>query len=258
MTQTASKAVNYIHFLHTTQLSHSRQRPSNPHLEYSQLLQWYSQCRDIRRNPLPYSVVKDDAIVDLLAHRETPAIQSDVTQQLFITPALTDDGTSSTNPFNPAVIQHAILFITTNPLPTRTPPRPRLPILPPTSIRRDSRPPPRLFSTNYLMSAPFPKLYSQSWTKKIPHTGNASRKIPNTMCGLVGTFLISAKMFLIPCVLCAISGTISNMFLIPNNIRNNLCVPDIMWNHVTMFLIWRCLFSYYDNLLLISSIVLYL
>ena len=45
---------------------------------------------------------------------------------------------------------------------------------------------------------------------------------------LVGTFLISAKMFLIPCVLWAISGTISNMFLIPNNIRNNLSVPDIM------------------------------
>ena len=53
-------------------------------------------------------------------------------------------------------------------------------------------------------------------------TGNASRNIPNTMCGLVGTFLISAKMFLIPCVLWAISETISNMFLIPNNIRNTL------------------------------------
>ena len=39
---------------------------------------------------------------------------------------------------------------------------------------------------------------------------------------LVGTFLISAKMFLLPCVLWAISGTISNMFLIPNNIRNTL------------------------------------
>jgi hypothetical protein len=95
-------------------------------------------------------------------------------------------------------------------------------------------------------------------TTLIDVTGNASRNIPNTMCGLVGTFLISAKMFLIPCVLWAISGTISNMFLIPNNIRNNLCVPDIMWNHFTMFLIWRCLFSYYDNLLFISSSVLYL
>ena len=30
-------------------------------------------------------------------------------------------------------------------------------------------------------------------------TENGSRNIPNTMCGLVGTFLISAKMFLIPC-----------------------------------------------------------
>jgi hypothetical protein len=82
-------------------------------------------------------------------------------------------------------------------------------------------------------------------------TGNASRNIPNTMCDLVGTFLISAKMFLIPCVLSAISGTISNIFLIPNNIRNNLSVPDIMRNHFTMFLIWRCLFSLYDNLLVI-------
>ncbi len=75
------------------------------------------------------------------------------------------------------------------------------------------------------------------------------------MCGLVGTFLISAEMFLIPCVLWAISGTISNIFLIPNNIRNNSSVPDIMRNHFTIFLIWRCLFSYYDNLLLISSSV---
>jgi hypothetical protein len=53
-------------------------------------------------------------------------------------------------------------------------------------------------------------------------TGNASRNIPNTMCGLVGTFLISAKMFLIPCVLWAISGTISNMFLIPNYVNDIL------------------------------------
>ncbi len=83
----------------------------------------------------------------------------------------------------------------------------------------------------------------------IVHTENASRNIPNTVCGLVGTFLISAKMFLIPCVLWAISGIISGI-LRP--------VPDIMWNHFTMFLIWRCLFSYYDNLLLISSSVLYL
>ena len=82
-------------------------------------------------------------------------------------------------------------------------------------------------------------------------TENGSRNNPNTMCGLVGTFLISAEMFLIPCVLWAISGTISNMFLIPNNIRNNLSVPDIMRNYFTMFLIWRCLFSLYDNLLVI-------
>ena len=55
-----------------------------------QLLQWYSQRRDICRNPLPYSIVKD-AVMDLLANRETPASQTDTTQ-LLITPALTDDG----------------------------------------------------------------------------------------------------------------------------------------------------------------------
>ena len=93
--------------------------------------------------------------------------------------------------------------------------------------------------------------YLKQALPKVHPTGNASRNIPNTMCGLVGTFLISTKMFLIPCVLWAISGTISNIFLIPNNIRNNLFVPDIMWNHFTMFLIWRCLFSLYDNLLVI-------
>ena len=49
----------------------------------------------------------------------------------------------------------------------------------------------------------------------------------------VGTFLISAKIFLKPCVLWTISGTFSNIFLILNNIRNNLCVPDIMRNHFT-------------------------
>ncbi len=33
------------------------------------------------------------------------------------------------------------------------------------------------------------------------------------------------------------------MFLIPNNIRNNLSVPDIIRNHFTMFLIWRLVVS---------------
>jgi hypothetical protein len=50
-------------------------------------------------------------------------------------------------------------------------------------------------------------------------TENGSRNIPNTMCVIVGTFLISAKMFLIPRVLWAISGTFSNMFLIPKWFR---------------------------------------
>ena len=64
-------------------------------------------------------------------------------------------------------------------------------------------------------------------------TENGSRNIPNTVCGLVGTFLISAKMFLLPCVLWAISsGTISNMFLIPNNIRNTL---SCSWYYVESF-----------------------
>ena len=80
-------------------------------------------------------------------------------------------------------------------------------------------------------------VHSEAWEK--------AYMVPEAQRTLVGTFLISAKMFLIPCVLWAISGTISNMFLIPNNIRNNLCVPDIMWNHFTMFLIWRCLLSFF-------------
>ena len=68
----------------------------------------------------------------------------------------------------------------------------------------------------------------------LAHTENGSRNIPNTVCGLVGTFLISAKMFLLllPCVLWVISGTISNMFLIPNNIRNTL---SCSWYFVESF-----------------------
>ncbi len=46
----------------------------------------------------------------------------------------------------------------------------------------------------------------------------------------VGTFLITAKMFLMPCVLWTISGTFSNIFLIPNNIRRTrlvtLCIKQ--------------------------------
>ena len=103
-----------------------------------QLLQWYSQRRDIRRNPLPYSVVKD-AVMDLLANRETTVTRTDASQ-LLITPALTDAGTI-TDPQAPAVIQHAVQSPTA---PTQTQPssRPRtalLPIPPPASIRRDSR-----------------------------------------------------------------------------------------------------------------------
>ncbi len=56
-----------------------------------QLLQWYFQRRDIRRNLLPYSVVKD-AVMDLHAHRETPVTRIGATQ-LLSTPALTEAGT---------------------------------------------------------------------------------------------------------------------------------------------------------------------
>ncbi len=37
-----------------------------------QLLQWYSKRRDIRHNPLPYSIVHN-AVMDLLSNKETPA-----------------------------------------------------------------------------------------------------------------------------------------------------------------------------------------
>ncbi len=50
-----------------------------------QLLQWYARRREITRNPLPYSIVKD-AVMDLLASRDTAVIMSDNTQ-LLITPA---------------------------------------------------------------------------------------------------------------------------------------------------------------------------
>jgi hypothetical protein len=65
-----------------------------------QLLQCYSQRRDIRRNPLPYSIVHN-AIMDLLANRETPAARID-TPQLLITPAVDHDG-EPTTPITPAV-----------------------------------------------------------------------------------------------------------------------------------------------------------
>jgi hypothetical protein len=69
-----------------------------------QLLQWYSKRRDIRHNPLPYSIVHN-AVMDLLSNRETPAAAKD-TPQLLITPAIDEDGAEAT-PTTPAVIQHA-------------------------------------------------------------------------------------------------------------------------------------------------------
>jgi hypothetical protein len=96
-----------------------------------QLLQWYARRRDIRRNPLPYATVKD-AVMDLLANRETP-VQLDTNTQLLITPALDTNG-SPLNPPTPAVIQHATT------LPIIQPSTPRtalLPIPPPQALRRN-------------------------------------------------------------------------------------------------------------------------
>ena len=103
-----------------------------------QLLQWYSQRRDIRRNPLPYSVVHN-AVMDLLSNRETPAEKAD-SSQILITPALTDQG-DLTIPSAPAIVQHVLPSPPLAP-PTRTNSRPRtalLPIPPPAAIRRDDR-----------------------------------------------------------------------------------------------------------------------
>ena len=99
-----------------------------------QLLQWYSKRRDIRRNPTPYSFVRD-AVMDLLANRETRAT-NDHNSSILITPATTEDGTAI-DPPAPAIIQHA--EIDTNP--PAIPPRPRqaaLHIPPPENLRRNT------------------------------------------------------------------------------------------------------------------------
>jgi hypothetical protein len=104
-----------------------------------QLLQWYSQRRDIHRSPLPYSVVHG-AVMDLLSNRETPAERNDASQPTPHHPELTDLG-AATNPPVPAIVQHAIPLTPVAP-PTKTTARPRtamLPIPPPAAIRRDSR-----------------------------------------------------------------------------------------------------------------------
>ena len=103
-----------------------------------QLLQWYSQRRDIRRSPLPYSVVHG-VVMDLLSNCEKPAERNDASQ-LIITPALTDPGAYTTSPV-PAVVQHAIP-LTPVTQPAKTMPRPRTAMLlipPPAAIRPDSR-----------------------------------------------------------------------------------------------------------------------
>ena len=101
-----------------------------------QLLQWYSQRRNIRRNPLPYSVVKD-AVMDLLAHNEIPVTRTGATQ-LLITQSLTEAGTHIDSTTS-AVIQHAIPY-TAEPVSTKSSPRPRTALIPsPASIRQDKR-----------------------------------------------------------------------------------------------------------------------
>ena len=70
-----------------------------------QLLQWYSRRRDIRHNPLPYSEVQN-AVMDLLANRETPVLRADGSQ-LLITRAFGPDNVEFAPP-TPAVIQHAV------------------------------------------------------------------------------------------------------------------------------------------------------
>ena len=106
-----------------------------------QLLQWYYQRRDIRRNLLLYSIVHN-AVMDLLANRETPATRLD-TPQLLITPALDADGNSATS-LTPAVVQHAV------------------PIHAPTHAERGQKPP----SSSHTTSAPSPRHSAPSWTAK--------------------------------------------------------------------------------------------
>jgi hypothetical protein len=130
-----------------------------------QLLQWYSQSRDIRRNPLPYSIVTD-AVMELLANRKTPASQNDMTQ-LLVTPALMNDG-QLVNPPTPAVIQHVTQPPTalkqTNPLS-----KPRTALLPiphqPASAQ-PAEPAPRHSSTNHTTSVQYQQQYARLWTKK--------------------------------------------------------------------------------------------
>jgi hypothetical protein len=129
-----------------------------------QLLQGYSQRRDIRRNPLPYSIVHN-SIMDLLSNRETPAAKLD-TPQLLITPAVDHDGDTLIL-ITPAVVQHAV------PIPVPAPP----PIararalhycpyhqLPASDARAERGPQPT--STSPTISALSPRLSAPLGTKK--------------------------------------------------------------------------------------------
>ena len=89
-----------------------------------QLLHRYHRRRDITRNPLPYSIVKD-TVMDLMANRDTTIAISDKTQ-LLITPA-TEDNDTTAQPLSPAVIQHATSVTST---PTRVPTRTRTALIP--------------------------------------------------------------------------------------------------------------------------------
>ena len=119
------------------QLSHSGKWPPSPDLGHP-TLQWKSKRRDIRRHPLPYSIVHN-AVMDLLSNRETPAAQKD-TPQVMITPAIDKDGAVATPP-SPAVIQHAVP-LPVAPYPAGKTPRPRTALIPvpsTASLRRDGR-----------------------------------------------------------------------------------------------------------------------
>ena len=170
-----------------------------------QLLQWYSQRRDIRRNPLPYSVVKD-AVMDLLANCKTTVTRTGATQ-LLITPALTDAGTPTDTPA-PAVIQHAV------------PPLPRLHkpnhLLDheqhsyqshhPQTFEETAEPGPRLSSTSHTTFAQYLQPYAKSWTartlhlpylqpttKANPPTLTSCAPTPLTRCSLPNTTLATQR-----------------------------------------------------------------
>ena len=75
---------------------------------------------------------------------------------------------------------------------------------------------------------------------------NAGINDPDTMCGLGDIRNNFFNIFLIPnnirnnfCVPNIIRNHFFNIFLIPNNIRNNFCVPNIIRNHFPILIASR-------------------